>query len=187
MAEQISNSTIARAKAGDDAALTAIYELYLPKIQRFLYYRVGDRHAAEDLTTEVFLRVIGNIGQYRIQAAPLQAWIFQIARNIAIDHFRRQGVRNHLELDSRLAANGDGPDTIAARSLLCDQLRGALEQLTEGQADVVILRFISGLSISETARTLDKSESAVKALQARGLEALHRILSNHMVAYERIT
>lgn len=187
MAEHISNSTIARARAGDDTALTAIYEAYQPKIQRFLYYRVGDRHAAEDLTTEVFLRVIENLPDYRIQDAPLQAWIFQIARNLAIDHFRRQSVRDHLALDASFPANGDGPDTIAARSLVGDQLRGALDQLTEGQADVIVLRFISALSIAETAQTLNKSESAVKALQARGLEALHRVLSNRMVSYERIT
>lgn len=187
MAELISNSTVAKAKAGDDSALTAIYEAFQPKVHRFLYYRVGDALAAEDLTTEVFLRVIEKIPKYRIKDVPLQAWIFQIARNLAVDHFRRQSVRNHLELDANIPLNGDGPDAVVARQLVSDQLRAALEQLTEGQCDVITLRFISGLSIAETAQTVEKSESAVKALQARGLEALHRVLSNHAVVYERVT
>ena len=187
MPEQISNSTIAQAKAGNDSALTAIYQSYQPKVQRFLYYRIGDRHIAEDLTTEVFLRVIENLPQYRIQDTPLKAWIFQIARNLAVDHFRRQNVRNNVELDLTIPTNGDGPDSLAARSLVCDELRNAVEQLTESQADVIVLRFISGMSIAETAQTLQKSESAVKSLQSRGLEALHRVLSHREMAYERIT
>ena len=187
MPELISNSTVAQAKAGDDSALTAIYQHYQPKVQRFLYYRVGDRCDAEDLTTEVFLRVSENLPQYRIQQAPIQAWIFQIARNLAVDHFRRQKVRNNVELDISIPTNGDGPDTFAARSMVSDELRSAVDQLTESQADVIVLRFISGLTIAETAKTLEKSESAIKSLQSRGLEALHRVLSNREVAYERIT
>ena len=187
MPELITNSTIAQAKAGDDSALTAIYRLYQPKVQRFFYYRVGDRYVAEDLTTEVFLRVIEKLPQYRIQQAPLQAWIFQIARNLAVDHFRRQNVRNDVGLDVSIPTNGDGPDALTARSLVSDELRSAVELLTESQADVIVLRFISGLSIAETAQTLEKSESAVKSLQSRGLEALHRVLANREVAYERIT
>lgn len=186
MAELISNSIVAKAIAGDDSALTTIYETFQPKIQRFLYYRVGDPLAAEDLTTEVFLRVIEKIPKYRIKDVPLQAWIFQIARNLAVDYFRRQSIRSHLELDPTLPANGDGPDTQVARQLAGEHLKAALGQLTDGQSDVLTLRFISGLSIAETAQTLNKSESAVKALQARGLEALHRVLSNQMVLNERI-
>ena len=185
MAEQISNSLITLAKSGDDAALTAIYQHLQPKVLRFLHYRVGDPQAAEALTTEVFLRVIEKLPQYRIREAPLQAWVFQIARNLAIDHFRRQGVRNHVLLDANIRANGDGPDVAAGRSLVRDELRNAVNHLTEGQADVIILRFISGMSIAETAETLNKSEGAVKALQARGLEAMHRILSSRKVSYER--
>ena len=187
MAEEVGNSTVAKAMAGNDAALTAIYEVYQPKIHRFLYYRVGDALAAEDLTTEVFLRVIENLPRYQIREVPLQAWIFQIARNLAVDYFRKQRVRNHQQLDANVPSSIDGPDIVAARSMVSDQLRAALEQLTDGQSDVIILRFISGFSIAETAQTLSKSESAVKALQARGLETLHSVLSDHTVSYEKIS
>src|SRR5690606_28785626 len=132
--------------------------------------------------TEVFLRVIENLPRYQIREVPLQAWIFQIARNLAIDYFRKQRVRNHQELDANFPSNHDGPDIVAARRMVSDQLRSALEQLTDGQSDVIILRFISGFSIAETAQTLSKSESAVKALQARGLEALSRVLSDQKVS-----
>jgi RNA polymerase sigma-70 factor (ECF subfamily) len=182
MPEDINKSTIARAKAGDEVALAAIYEAYKSKIQRFLYYRVGDRQAAEDLTTDVFLRMLEHLEGYRMQGTPFQAWLFQIARNLAVDYFRKQGVRNHLALQPTMPANGDSPDTVVARSLTNDQLRRALQQLTDGQSDVIVLRFIAGMSIAEVAETLEKSESAVKSLQARGLDALHNRLSQWKVA-----
>lgn len=186
MPEDITKSTIARAKAGDEAALGALYEAYKSKIQRFLYYRVGDRQAAEDLTTEVFLRMLEHLEGYRMQGTPFQAWLFQIARNLAVDYFRKQNVRNHLSLEPTMPANGDSPDTVAARSLTNDRLRRALQQLTEGQSDVIVLRFIAGMSIAEVAETLEKSESAVKSLQARGLDALHNRLSQWKVAHEKV-
>lgn len=184
MPEEINNSIVARAKAGEDSALTAIYETYQPKIQRFLYYRVGNLHAAEDLTTEVFLRVLENLPNYRMGDIPFQAWIYQIARNLAIDYFRRQNVRKHDDIDERIPCNGDGPEIIVGHSLLADRLREALGRLTDGQSDVLVMRFISGLSIAETAQSLEKSEGAVKALQARGLEAMQRVLTQKMVSYE---
>ncbi|HSM55471.1 MAG TPA: sigma-70 family RNA polymerase sigma factor [Candidatus Sulfomarinibacteraceae bacterium] len=186
MREQIHKSMIARAKSGDDAALTAIYDAYKQKVQRYLYYRIGNLHTAEDLTTEVFLRVIENLPAYRFQEAPFQAWVFQIARNLAVDHFRRQQHRNHLPLDTTLPANGDGPDALAARSVTSEQLSSALHQLTDGQRDVIVLRFIAEMTIADVAQALGKSESAVKGLQARGLEALNRVLSKRKVTHEAI-
>jgi RNA polymerase sigma-70 factor, ECF subfamily len=184
MPEEINNNIVAKAKAGEDSALTAIYETYQPKIQKFLYYRVGNLHAAEDLTTEVFLRVIENLPKYRVSDIPFQAWIFQIARNLAIDYFRRQSVRRHEQIDESVPCNGDGPDAIVNHTLVAERLREALDHLTDGQSDVLVMRFISGLSIAETAQSLNRSEGAVKALQARGLEAMNRVLSQKMVSYD---
>lgn len=186
MAEQINKSIIASAKSGDEAALTAIYDAYKQKVQRYLYYRIGHAQTAEDLTTEVFLRVIENLADYRFQDVPFQAWVFQIARNLAVDHFRRQRVRNHLPLDHTLPANGDGPDAIAARSVTAEQLSGALQNLTDGQRDVIVMRFISEMPIADVAQALDKSESAVKGLQSRGLDALSRILSKRKVTHDTV-
>jgi len=185
MSKLINNSIIARAKTGDQVALTTIYECYKGKVQRFLYYRTGNLHVAEDLTTEVFLRVIEKLPGYQTQEVPLQAWIFQIARNLAVDYFRRQKNRNHLELDPRMPSNWHRPEALAAQSVTSDHLSYALERLTDAQREVVVLRFIAEMPIAEVARTLGKSESAVKSLQARGLDALSRILSKRKVANEQ--
>ena len=185
MSPQINKSTIARAKAGDESATVAIYEAYRAKVQRYLHYRIGHQQAAEDLTTEVFLRVIEHLPDYRQQDVPFQAWLFQIARNLAVDHFRRQSVRDHVPLDDKLKSNGEAPDSYVARSLVGEELQQALQRLTDGQSDVIVMRFIADMSIAEVAGALNKSESAVKSLQARGLEALHRILSQRRVVYEQ--
>jgi len=185
MSLQINKSTIARAKAGDESATVAIYEAYRAKVQRYFHYRVGHRQAAEDLTTEVFLRVIENLPNYRQQNVPFQAWLFQIARNLAVDYFRRQSVRDHVPLDERITSNGEAPDSFVARSLVGEELQQALQRLTDGQSDVIVMRFIADMSIAEVAGALNKSESAVKSLQARGLEALHRILTQRKVVHER--
>ena len=184
MSPQINKSIIARAKAGDESATVAIYEAYRAKVQRYFHYRVGHRQAAEDLTTDVFLRVIENLPDYRQQGVPFQAWLFQIARNLAVDYFRRQSVRDHVPLDEKLRSNGEAPDSFVARSLVGEELQQALQRLTNGQSDVIVMRFIADMSIAEVAGALNKSESAVKSLQARGLEALHRILSHRKVVYE---
>jgi RNA polymerase sigma-70 factor, ECF subfamily len=181
----VDNTLINRAKAGDRAAVTAIYECYKPKIYRFLYYRLDDAQAAEDLTTEVFLRVIEGLPGYHQNGVPFQGWLFQIAHNLTIDHFRRARVRQHADLDEEMAADGESPDTAAGRTLVYEQLRLALRRLPEDQCTVVVLRFVAGMPVAQVAHTLNRSESAVKALQARGLERLHQLLSQAKEPYER--
>jgi RNA polymerase sigma-70 factor (ECF subfamily) len=175
---------IARAKVGDEAALVSIYEWYKPRVQRFLHYRIGNRFVAEDLTTEVFLRVLEHLPQYRFQGASFQAWVFQIARNLAVDYFRKQRVRDHEPLDETLVADGAAPEGAAARWMQNEELREALQSLTEAQFDVIVMRFIADMSIADVAQSMGKSESAVKSLQARGLETLYEQLSARKVTYE---
>jgi RNA polymerase sigma-70 factor (ECF subfamily) len=181
----VDNTLISRAKAGDKAAVTAIYEAYKQKIYRFMYYRLDDAQAAEDLTTEVFLRVIEGLPGYHQNGVPFQGWLFQIAHNLTIDYFRRMRVRQHADLDEEMAADGESPDTVAGRNLVYEQLRLALHRLPEDQCTVVVLRFVAGMPVAQVAHTLNRSESAVKALQARGLERLHQILSQQRETYER--
>jgi RNA polymerase sigma-70 factor (ECF subfamily) len=176
--------TIARARAGEEAALIELYEWYKPRIQRFLYYRTRDRHAAEDLTTEVFLRMLQNLPSFQFQGTPFQAWLFQIARNLVVDDFRKQSVRNHEPIDEALAANQEPPEEIAQGRILRTELQNALLELTDGQLDVITLRFIAGQSIADVAQALEKSESAVKSLQARGLKALEQRLAAREVTNE---
>jgi RNA polymerase sigma-70 factor, ECF subfamily len=184
--EEPNKGMVARAMAGDELALIAIYQWYKPKVQRFLHYRIGNQQAAEDLTTEVFLRVLRHLPDYRFRNSSFRAWLFQIARNLAVDYFRKQSVRNHEPLDEALVASGLTPETEAAKSMLSSELKSALSQLTEAQFDVIVMRFISDLPIAEVAEGLGKSESAVKSLQARGLKALYELMSEREVSLETI-
>lgn len=176
--------TIARAKAGEEAALIDIYEWYRPRILRFMHYRIRNRDAAENLTTEVFLRMLKHLPDFRFQNSSFQAWLFQIARNLVVDDFRRQSIRDHEPIDEAMETDEAPPEEIAHGRMQCDELRKALLELTEGQLDVIALRFIVGLSIADVARTLEKSESAVKSLQARGLKSLRQRLTVQEVIYE---
>lgn len=181
MSEEVTAAVITRAQSGDTSALTDLYEHYKSDVYRYLYYRVGRPQVAEDLTAEVFIRVIEHLPRYRPRHVPFRAWLFQIARNLAIDHIRKLAVRNHVALDEKMPANDAGPETAVDYNLTIERLQEALRRLTSDQCDVIILRFVAEMPINQVAQTLNKSESAVKALQARGLEALQRILGPQRV------
>jgi RNA polymerase sigma-70 factor (ECF subfamily) len=182
--DPVNNALIARAQGGDQAAFSALFERYRRSVFRYLYYRVGDQHTADDLTAEVFLRVMQALPSYRRQGTPFQAWVFQIARNLAVDHFRKVNTRHHFPLNEELAAKDDDLDHAADQTLTGDRLRQALAQLTDEQREVITLRFVAEMPIAEVAAALSKSESAVKALQRRGLEALRDTLTELKVAYD---
>lgn len=177
MTEELSFDVVRLAREGDSAAMTELYEHYRSRIYGYLFYRVGDTHQAEDLTAEVFLRVVEKLPGYRFQAIPFQAWLFQIARNLAIDHYRKTNAHPMVELDANLITNHESPEQATERSMIARQLKQALDRLTTEQCDVIVLRFLVGMPVQQVAEALNKSEGSVKALQARGLEALHRMLS----------
>ncbi len=186
MVEGVDAAVIKRAQAGDEGALTALYEHYKPEVYRFLYYRTGDRHTAEDLTTEVFIRVLTNLTQYRQRKkVPFRAWLFQITRNLVIDHSRKMKVRNHVELNERISANNDNPERRIEKVLTEEILIQALHRLTDEQCNVIVLRFISEMPIREVAKFLNKSEGSVKMLQARGLESLRRIFAQRKILHDQ--
>lgn len=184
MPHEIDAAVIQRAQAGDATALTRLYEHFKPDVYRYFYYRVDQPQLAEDLTTEVFLRVMEHLPRYHPRNIPFRAWLFQISRNLLIDHFRKMKSRNHMDLDENLAAEQDDPETTAELRLTAEQLRRALKRLPPSQSDVIVLRFIADMPTRQVAQTLKKSESAVKALQARGLEALHLMLAPQMESHE---
>jgi RNA polymerase sigma-70 factor (ECF subfamily) len=174
---------IARAKAGDSDALIVLYERHKQQVFRYLYYRLGDVPTAEDLTTETFLRVIQALPRFRNGGAPIQAWIFQIARNLATDRLRRTKRDRQELLDDEVIDPALPPEIMAEKSLVVAELHTALQQLTDDQREVILLRFIEGLSIADVAHTISKSESAVKNLQLRGLRSLQRLLSAHSLSH----
>lgn len=167
---------VTRAQKGSVDAAGQLYERHYRSIYRYLFYRIGDRGAAEDLTGEVFLKMVQALPAYRVTAATFRTWLFQIARNLSIDHFRRAKSHPVVALEEHVPAGGEAPENVADNRLSGVRLQQALAQLSEEQRDVVLMRFIEGMPVAEVAGTLHKSEDAVKGLQRRALIALRDLL-----------
>ena len=183
MIEAISPELIARAQNGDAEVIGELYENYHLDIFRYLFYRVGDRETAEDLTSEVFIRMIRALRGYRQQQVPFDAWLFQIARNLAVDHLRRLNVRKHFSLEEEMVIETEDVDGTVERRLTSDRLVKALERLNEDQRDVIVMRFVNGMRIEQVAQALNKSADSIKGLQRRGLLTLREILTDWEVNY----
>ena len=179
----VNTEQIRRAQTGDAQVISALYERYYRGIYRYLYYRVGDRQIAEDLTSEVFLRMLRFIAGFHPPASMFQSWLFQIARNLAIDHYRKMSGRENLPLEERMAAANVDLDRTVEHNLTSQSLRQALDRLTEDQRDVILMRFVAEMPLAQVARVLHKSEDAVKGLQRRALLALRRILTEWEISY----
>jgi len=181
--EVLNEDLIRRAQEGEPIVVSALYERYQRRIFRYLYYRVGDQQTAEDLTSEVFLRMLEALSSYKNQNISFQAWLFQIARNLSIDHYRKMDVQQSVPLEDNMPEDGEEPLEMIAQELTSEKLRHALVKLPENQRDVVVMRFIAGMPIGEVAQTLHKSEDSVKGLQRRALLALRDTLVKWEVTY----
>jgi RNA polymerase sigma-70 factor, ECF subfamily len=175
--QEVTNEVILQAQQGDAAQIGVLFQQHHRKVFRYLFYRVNDLQTAEDLTSEVFLRMLRSLPNYRLQGVSFQAWLFQIAHNLAIDHFRRTASHPNVELQENLVASDPDPDTSVDRNLTSENLSKALVDIPEEQREVVVLRFIAGLPIAEVAAALNRSEDSVKGLQRRGLAALRERLT----------
>ncbi|BEL05573.1 hypothetical protein Q0Z83_037640 [Actinoplanes sichuanensis] len=154
---------VERAQAGEAQAFGLIYDRYVDTVFRFVYFRVGDRRLAEDLTSDTFLRALQRIGSFTWQGRDLGAWLVTIARNLVADHV--ESGRHRLE-----TTTGDvrEPHDVA--------LLTAVRQLDPQQQECIVLRFLQGFSVAETAQAMGTNEGAVKALQYRAVHALNRLL-----------
>lgn len=169
---------IRQAAAGDDEAFARLYDAYIDEVYRFVFYRVSDEQTAEDLTSQVFLKAWDNLNRYENRrVGSFGAWLFQIARNTVIDHYRTQKETMPLEPNilTRPDPAADVAQTVENR-LEMERLRHMLQQLTNEQSEVLTLKFINGLSTKEIARILKKKQGAIRALQMRGLQALAEIM-----------
>ena len=169
---------IQRARQGDLAAVSELYNLHIDRIYQYVRYRTGDDQTAEDITAEVFLRAIESLGTYNDQGAPFIAWLYRIAHARVIDYWRSSKRRQTAPLDDPLLQDGlvMTDDAIDTDFLQHRSLWRALRQLTDDQQNVIVLKFVQGLSNMEIAQLLGKTEGAVKALQRRALESLARLL-----------
>jgi RNA polymerase sigma-70 factor (ECF subfamily) len=166
------------ARGGDAEAFGQLYDHYHVSVYRFVYYRVGSVALAEDLTSETFFRALRGMGSFRWQGKDFGAWLMTIARNLTTDHFKSGRTRLETPTDDMSAHDGvtEGPETSVLASLTNEALLGALTELPHEQQECLVMRFLQGLSIAETATVLGRSEGAVKQLQLRGVRNLAKLL-----------
>lgn len=166
------------ARGGDAEAFGQLYDHYQQSVYRFLYYRTRSTQTAEDLTSETFFRALRNMSGFRWQGKDFGAWLMTIARNLATDHFKAG--RTRLEMATEDMGQHDdateGPESEVLQSLTNEILMQALTQLPNEQRDCLVMRFLQGLSIAETAAALGRSDGAVKQLQLRGVRNLAKLM-----------
>jgi RNA polymerase sigma-70 factor (ECF subfamily) len=166
------------ARKGDSEAFGMLYDHYQAPVYRFLFYRTRSSALAEDLTSETFFRALRSMQSFRWQGKDFGAWLMTIARNLATDHFKAG--RTRLELTTEdMGLHDDateGPETAVLAGLTNELLLRALTELPVEQKDCLIMRFLQGMSIAETASVLGRSEGAIKQLQLRGVRNLAKLM-----------
>jgi RNA polymerase sigma-70 factor (ECF subfamily) len=166
------------ARGGDKDAFGLLYDHYQPSVYRFLYYRTRSATLAEDLTADTFFRALRSMNNFRWQGRDFGAWLMTIARNLTTDHFKAG--RTRLEMTTEdMGLHDDvteGPESAVLAGLTNELLLKALAELPPEQRECLIMRFLQGLSIAETAQALGRSDGAVKQLQLRGVRNLAKLL-----------
>jgi RNA polymerase sigma-70 factor (ECF subfamily) len=175
---ELERAAVDRARAGDQQALGEIYDWYMPRVYRYAVARVGNTHDAEDLTEEVFIKLLGAIGDFRWRDVPFSSWVFRIAHNCIATHYRktaqRGGQTSEIPLDLV-----DGRHDIAyaiEEQITLQEVREAALLLPDAQREVIAMRFAVGLSIADTAKALGKREGNIKALQHKAVAKLQKML-----------
>ncbi len=165
------------ARAGDESALAELYSLYFPRVYRYILARMGNPYDAEDLTEEVFLRVLDAIERFQWREAPFSAWLFRIAHNAVVSQRRKEGARGRSSpLSEALPVDSQGPEEVVENRLALYEIMRAAETLPEAQRRVISLRFAAGLSVAETARAMSKGEGNVKVIQHKAIAKLREML-----------
>ncbi|WP_236790737.1 sigma-70 family RNA polymerase sigma factor [Amycolatopsis sp. GM8] len=175
------------AQNGDSTAFGTLYDRYVDVVYRYVYFRLGDRELAEDITSETFLRALRRITSVSYQGRDVGAWFVTIARNIMFDHVKSSRYKLEVVTDevsesgaapfAGQTAAGDGPEQEALTSATREALLKCIAALGDDQRECVVLRFVQGLSLTETARIMKRNEGAIKALQHRAVRKLAQLLA----------
>ena len=170
---------VRRAQNGDKEAFSIIYQKYGKQIFRFVYWRTSDKHLSEDILQDVFLKAWRNIGSYKERNLPIRAWLYKIARNTVIDHYRVKKPEFSLE-ESTIGLIYSNTDSLREVSLKLEveKAKRAINLLPETQKEVIILRFIEELTNKEVAKIIKKSETSVRIIQHRALKKLREMLGS---------
>jgi RNA polymerase sigma-70 factor (ECF subfamily) len=173
---------LAKAREYDAQSLAQIHDQYAEPVYRFLYRYTGDAAQAEDLTSEVFLKLLRSLGTRQAPRDNLEGWLYRVGRNLANDWYRKHGRRATTSLDAepsageKIADEGISPEELAEERLAYGELRAVIQNLTQDQQQVIMMRFGEGRKISEISRLMGKSEGAIKILQYRAIRRLRKFL-----------
>jgi RNA polymerase sigma-70 factor, ECF subfamily len=163
------------AQQGDREALESLYLIHFDRIYSYLHMSVGNRHDAEDLTTQTFLKMLEAIGRFRWQSAPFSAWLFRIAHNLAMDHFRaNKRWQPEEDVPEPEGAEESSAEDEALESIGQASMLELIDSLSQDQQQVLTLKFVFNFSNGEAATILEKTEGAVKSLQHRALASLQK-------------
>lgn len=169
---------VEKARKGNPEAFGVLYDYYLPRIYRFVLFKVNHKQQAEDIAQQTFMRAWENVGSYKSKGYAFGSWLYRIARNAVIDHYRQSGP--HVGIDEVSPEVLGIDDSLVARleiKFQWEEVLGAIGKLKEVEQDILIMRFVEDMSHDEVARAVDKSESAVKVIQHRALKKLKEALS----------
>lgn len=180
---------VERAQQGDTEAFGLIYDRYVDTVFRFIYFRVGNRPLAEDLTSDTFLRALKRISSFTWQGRDLGAWLVTIARNLVADHFKSGRYRLEtltgsgvLDTDEQDRGPEGNPAEAVVDHITNVALLTAVKKLNPEQQECIVLRFLQQRSVAEVAKAMGKNEGAIKALQYRAVRALARDLPEGFLA-----
>ena len=166
---------VERAQAGEREALEELYLIHFDRIYSYLHVTVGNRHDAEDLTTQTFLKMLESIGRFRWQSVPFSAWLFRIAHNLAMDHFRAgRRWQPEEEVPEPHGSEERSAEEQAMHSIGRASMLEMIEGLSPEQQQVLTLKFVFNFSNGEAATILGKTEGAIKSLQHRALVSLQK-------------
>ncbi|MBI3953982.1 MAG: sigma-70 family RNA polymerase sigma factor [Chloroflexi bacterium] len=164
------------ARRRKEEALAGLFETHYERIVRYIALRVGARGEAEDLASQVFLRAVEALDAYQERGLPMQAWLFRIAHNMAVDFLRRNSHRRTVSIEGLAIAAATSPEGAVALRLELEAAAAAMAQLTPAQRDVLALRVLGGLTSEQAGKVLGKSGGAVREMQSSALQSLRRLL-----------
>ncbi|HSW57258.1 MAG TPA: sigma-70 family RNA polymerase sigma factor [Dehalococcoidales bacterium] len=168
---------VQRAQKKDAQAFSEIYEAYFDKIYRYISVRIRNEMEAEDLTQQVFMKMLHSISGYKLQGVPFSSWIYRIAHNQVVDFMRQHNKKATVDIEGLpLPDTGDDPQHLMERQFDITELKKAMQHLTESQQEVLALRFTGEIPIAQCAEIMGKSEGAIKALQHSAVQSLRKAL-----------
>ena len=169
---------VKQAKSGNTDAFGKLYDIYYPKIYRYIYWRINNKEDVEDLTEQVFLNVWQGLKKYRFKGIPFISWLYRIAHNLVVDFYRTKKETFELK-DKILISEKTSPEDVLQKKFQQKRLISAIKNLTDIQQQIIYFKFFDDLTNKEISHIVRKSEGAVRVIQCRALKSLRKILKNH--------